>query len=250
MNPKILLSCPIYDGKEYITERYLKRIKELTYDNYDILLVDTSKTTDFAKKLKEKGFNVIKLKYEENSKIALCNARNYIREYVLNNNYDYFFSLEQDLIPPKDIIEQLLSHNKEVVGGWYYICQFPNTRPCLSREWTMIDMKFTPKPPIMEELGQTELMKVFLGSFGCCLIRRDVLEKISFKILLTFPHHDDTWFYFDCDKNKIGVYIDTNLLIPHFQDYKWKDIFDNNIKHEKELLIPKEVDCKYQEIKI
>jgi len=248
MNPKILLAAPIYDGKEYITERYLERIKELTYDNYDILLVDTSKTTDFAKKIKDQGFNVVKLEYEENTKIALVNARNYIRDYILKNNYDYFFSLEQDLIPQKDIIEQLLSHGKEVVGGLYYITEDP--RPCLSMEWTMVDMKFIPKQPLMTEMGKERLMKVFLGSFGCCLIHRSVLEKIRFKVYFTFPHHDDTWFYFDCEKEGVGVYVDTDLLIPHFQDYKWGEIFDKNEEDEVKRMIPKELSKKYKEVQI
>ena len=54
MNPKVLVGCPTYEGKEYILDRYIERVKEFTYDNYDILLVDNSKTNDYAKKIKAK----------------------------------------------------------------------------------------------------------------------------------------------------------------------------------------------------
>jgi len=33
-----------------------------------------------------------------------------------------------------------------------------------------------------------------------------------------------TWFYLDCEKKGIEVYVDTDLLIPHFQDYKWDEL--------------------------
>lgn len=246
--PKVLLSCPIYDGKEYVIERYLERIKNLTYSNYDILLVDTSKTNEFAKKIKSQGFNVVKLEYEPNTKVAVCNARNYIRDYVLENNYDYFFSLEQDLIPPIDIIEKLLESNKDVISGWYYITKVP--RPCIIKEWTMLNCRFLPKPLTMTDLARNKLMKVFGGSFGVSLIKRKVLEKIKFKVYHLFPHHDDSWFYFDCEKEEFEVWVNTDLLIPHFQDYKWKEIFEKNIKEDLKKMIPKPIESKYMEVEI
>ena len=68
--PKVLVGCPIYDGKDYIIDRYIERIKNFTYENYDILLVDNSKTKDFAKKVKDLGVPVVKLKWMENSKLS------------------------------------------------------------------------------------------------------------------------------------------------------------------------------------
>jgi glycosyltransferase involved in cell wall biosynthesis len=250
MKPKVLVGCPVYSGKDYIIDRFINRIKELTYENYDILLVDNSETNDFAKKIKSLGINVVKIKYDPNSKKRLVSSRNYLREYALKNGYEYFFNLECDLIPPKDVIEQLMSHNKEVVSGWYYIGSKDNVRPCLAREWTLVDMQFTYKENIIEDLGENRLMKVFLGSFGCSLIHRSVLEKIKFRTYPTLSHHDDTWFYFDCEKNKIGVYVDTDILIPHFQDYKWDEIGAANKKEEFERLRLKEEEVNYEIVNI
>lgn len=249
MKPKILLACPIYDEKDYIIERYISRIKELTYQNYDILLVDNSKTTKFAKKVKAMGVNVVKLKWDLNSKKRLANSRNYIRDYVLENKYDYFFSLECDLIPPKDIIEQLLAHDKKVVGGWYYICDSPHTRPCVVKEWTLVDMKFAFKS-VAEDMSKYKLLKVSQGSFGCCLIHKSVLEQIKFRTYITLPHHDDTWFYFDCERKEIEVWVDTDILIPHFQDYKWEKIGKTNTRDDYDKLRLKEDKIKYEVIDI
>lgn len=225
-NPKILVGIATYEGKEYILERFVDRVKNLTYDNYDILFVDNSKDDNYFNKIKSLEVPVIKSKWNEQSKIRLTNAQNLLRQKVLDEGYDYLFNLEQDLIPPVDIIEKLLSHKKEIVGGWYYITNVP--RPCLSQTWELIDMQFASRPPLFTAMAKERLMKCFLGSFGCSLISRSVLEKIKFKVYKTFTQHADTWFYFDCDKLNIPVFVDTDLLIPHFQDYKWEEILKND----------------------
>ena len=35
---KVLVGCPVSDYHEYCTEQYIQAIKNLTYNNYDILL--------------------------------------------------------------------------------------------------------------------------------------------------------------------------------------------------------------------
>jgi len=232
MKPKILIGIPTYEGKEYILERFIERIKSFTYDNYEILFIDNSKTDDYMNRIKSLGMNCIKSTWDERSKIRLTNAQNLMRTKFLEGDYTHLFSLEQDLIPPKDIIEQLLEHDKDVVGGWYYITETP--RPCLSRDWTLIDMKFFPQPPLLIEMGKEKLMKCFLGSFGVSLIKRKVLEEIKFKVYHKFIQHADTWFYFDCEKKGFEVYVDTDLLIPHFQDYKWSKILTQDKEIDKE----------------
>lgn len=226
MKPKILLACTTYEGKAYILERYIDRVKNLSYDDYEVLFIDNSKTEDYMNKIKSFGMNCIKSSWNEQSKIRLTNAQNLMRQKFLEGDYTHLFVLEQDLIPPKNIIEQLISHDKDVVGGWYYITQVP--RPCLSREWKLVNMQYSPEPLMMEEIGKERLMKCFNGSFGVSLIKRKVLEKIKFKVYKTFIQHADTWFYFDCEKEGFEVFVDTDLLIPHFQDYKWEEILNKD----------------------
>jgi len=233
MKPKILIGTWTYEGKEYILKRFIERVKEFTYDNYEVLFIDNSKTDDYMNKIKSFGMNCIKSSWNEQSKIRLTNAQNLMRTKFLEGDYTHLFILEQDLIPPKDIIEQLLAHDKDVVGGWYYITKVP--RPCLCREWKLIDMKFTPIPPLMINMAKEKLMKCFSTSFGVSLIKRKVMEEIKFKVYKTFTQHADTWFFFDCEKKGFEVYTDTGLLIPHFQDYKWDGILskDKEIELEK-----------------
>ena len=224
-HPKVLIACPTWDEKGYILERYLERIDELTYPNFELLMLDNSKTDDYAYVIKQMGVKVRRIKWIEASRQRIAAARNYMRDYFLTGDYDYFFSLEQDVIPPKDVIEQLLAHKKKVVCGWYYISAPPHSRPCLSIEWKRQGNSFAPGTPFLLQMANEKLMKVFLGSFGCMMIHRSVLKKIDFKAYKTPASmkgmYDDTWFSYDCDTEKIDVWCDTTLLVPHFPDYRW-----------------------------
>ena len=232
MKPKIMLVTTTYEGKSYVLERFIDRVKSLTYPDIEVLFIDNSKTDDYLNKIKSFGMNCIKSKWDERSKIRLTNAQNLMRTKFLESDCTHLFILEQDLIPPVDIIEQLLESDKDVISGWYYITETP--RPCLSREWTLVDMKFFPTPPLLIDMAKEKLMKCFLGSFGVSLIKRKVIEDITFKCYVGFVHHADTWFYFDCERKGFEVYVDTDLLIPHFQDYKWGEIVNNDKEIEKE----------------
>ena len=222
--PKVLIACPTWEGKDYILERFAERVKQLDYPNYDILLIDNSKGNKYYKRIKALGLPVIRSKWYEGSRRRIVEARNMIREKVLKEGYDYYFSLEQDIIPPKNILKELLSHKKKIICGWYYINPEGATRPCLSQEWTMLNNKFMMVVPLGVKLASKRLMRCYLGSFGVCLIHRSVLEKIKFKVYDKFEHHDDSWFFMDCDKLKIPVWCDTDMLVPHFQSDYWSKL--------------------------
>ena len=126
--PKILVGCPTSDHKAYCLEPYIKAVTSLSYPDYDIMIVDNSKEDAYHKRItellkkfaKDKQFKVIKDEYFENFKDRIVHSRNLIRDELIKNKYDCFLSLEQDVIPPKDVIERLLSHNKAIATGVYF----------------------------------------------------------------------------------------------------------------------------------
>src|SRR3989344_5621889 len=122
-HPKVLIGCPTSDFKAYALERYANGLKGLTYNNFDILIVDNSKDDSYLKSIRKLGLNAVKGLYSELARQRIVDSRNILREYVLNNGYDYFFSLEQDVIPPRDIIQRLISHKKDIISGLYFTYQ-------------------------------------------------------------------------------------------------------------------------------
>jgi len=120
MKPKVLIGCPISDYKRYCIDEYLEGIKNLTYSNFDLFLVDNSETSDFYEEIKSKGIDVERIEYAPSAKERIVKSRNIILDKFLDGDYDYFFSLEMGVIPLTDIIEKLLESNKEIVSGVYF----------------------------------------------------------------------------------------------------------------------------------
>jgi len=118
--PKVLVGTPIFDFNRYCIEEYLESIKNFTYANYDILLVDNSKEDVFYKELIAKGIPTIHMEWLEKSRDRICEGHNILREKTLKENYEYLFLVDADVIPPKDVIEKLLRHNKKIVTGIYF----------------------------------------------------------------------------------------------------------------------------------
>jgi len=214
MQPKILVGCPTSFHKKYCLEEYAKAVKSLTYPNYDILLIDNSKDNNYFNKLKSLNLPVIKGSYFEGALNRIIASRNLLREYTLKNNYDYLFSLEQDVIPPKDILEKLLQHKKRIISAIYfnYITKNNETR-ILPVIWTRMDSKlrYILKP---SELNK-EVLQIAIAGLGCLLIHKTVLNKIKFRYEKNEDAFDDVYFALDCKKNNIPIYADTNLVVKH-----------------------------------
>jgi len=119
--PRILVGCPTSFHKEYCLKEYAESIKNLTYKNFDVLLVDNSKDNGvYIEKIKELGLNAIKGLYFEGAMDRIVASRNILAQKTIKEDYDYFLSLEQDVIPPKDIIEQMLKSEKKIITGVYF----------------------------------------------------------------------------------------------------------------------------------
>ena len=126
---KILLGTPTYEGKAYCLEYWLQTVKQIQkYSKCDVLIVDNSKSSAYANKIKKFGFNVIRSKhYDRRPLQSLTESQEKLFDYAIRNNYDYLFSLEQDVFASKDIIEKLLKLRKKisateaVVGAPYFL---------------------------------------------------------------------------------------------------------------------------------
>jgi len=218
---RVLVGCPTSDHKAYCLKEYLEGVKNLSYKYFDFVLVDNSETNDYYNKLKRKGVKVIKDKYKEGAKDRVINSRNKLRDYFLKNDYDYYLSLEQDVVPPKDVIEKLMKHDKEICSGLYF----------KEKEGELIPIMYLPhkegfaKLLKFEEIPENELIEVVTAGLGCVLIKRNVMEKIKFRYEKNEKPWDDVWFCEDARKKGFKVYVDTSIRCKHFvTGMKWDEI--------------------------
>jgi hypothetical protein len=170
---KVLIGTPIHESKDYCMEKWLKNVAALTkVTPARLLLVDNSpdlsymaKVKKYCKKYELKDFDLVHIDvHQENGRDErIGRSREVVRQYILSQNYDAWFSWESDQIIPSNTLATLT----KVMQAGNYSMIHPNA---WSRE--------NPSEPE--------------ANFGVCLISRDVLEKYGF--LLEYPNMPNCWY--------------------------------------------------------
>ncbi len=242
---KILVGSPVNEMYDYCIKDYADAIRSLSYSNYDILLVDNSKDDSFYNKLKSIRIPVIKGKYFEEPRDRMVYCRNLLREKAINENYDFFLNIDQDVIPPKDIIERFLEHKKRVITGIYFNYRKFTPQKIGGREGTRYGdlfptvWGFTSKKEVMRQLREDELtgklIQIASCGSGCLFIHNSVLKKINFHYSKEHDHKEKNYFVFDdayfCKdlmELKIPIYADTSMICKHLikeKGWTWADYY-------------------------
>ena len=241
--PKVLVAIPTYEGKDYMLHNCFAAVKKFTYPNFEVIIIDNSRNINYYTKLMRLGYksNVIKrVPRGDNSRQALCNAQNYARNKAITENFDYLLFVESDLLPQPNIIELLLSHAKKVVGSLYYIgtdikvpCIFLKEykKEHMANGTRLVGTKIQDGKKVLdqEEVSQYVghgLKQVHGLGLGTTLISRDIFVQFPFWHDERFvDKHSDVYFYMDLDNAHIEVFVDTDIITPHYQS-NWKDVKD------------------------
>lgn len=112
---KVLVTCPTFDGKEYCFQKWIDMAKNLSYPNYDILVVDNSKTEAFFDKYKTQ-IPMIHLDFtgqKDDGMYRVCRSMAEVQRHFLKGNYTHWMNIEADNIPPKDIIQILMQYGSD-----------------------------------------------------------------------------------------------------------------------------------------
>jgi hypothetical protein len=229
---KILLSCPTYDGKAYCLDYWAETIKKLQkVTPCDVLLVDNSKGEDYSKKIRKYGFKVIKSKHYKKTIKSIGEAKKKLNNYLIKNDYVFHFSLEQDIFPDRNLLEELLKdfnkikEDEAIIAAPYYYGSIndPKKHPfrtlgyisCIAKG-LIYSKRYKRKiqnTMLSKELKNKKgLIKIFAAGFGCCLIPVSIIKKIKVKYSENNFKPDDAFFYQDCEKLGIPVYADVDLI--------------------------------------
>lgn len=201
-------------------DTYIKTVRALTYQNYDIYLSDNSDDYNYHRNVYRKyGVECGHIENEMPSHpmSGITQSQNQIRNRFLYGNYQYFFSLEEDAVCHPDTIQVLLSHKKQVVSVPYFISLESES------EIAMMDLENTANPinrriPFNESFLKItgKVIETKGSGIACCLIHRSVLEQIPFGYIREKKYiPSDTYFYVDCHDLGIKIYLDTSLIAKH-----------------------------------
>ncbi|MFA5142221.1 MAG: glycosyltransferase [Candidatus Woesearchaeota archaeon] len=229
--PRVLIACPTYEGMSYCLTEFLDAIKSLTYSNFEVLFVDNSKTDEYSKLIESKGYKVLRTVRFLNNRMNIVNSRNILRDRFIEGGYDYFFSVEQDVVLLPDAIERLLSHGKEIASGVYYKykeeCGFKVWYPVLMTACDKEGNAIVSSEPdclirnmYSSEVEGNSLIEIEAAGLGCVMVSRKVLDKIKFRVENGKKSYDDMMFSVDVKKNGFKMYADTSLKCKHLLDGK------------------------------
>lgn len=227
--PKVLVVAPTSKAKDYCAEDWLLRIKNLSYTNYDIFIVDNSYDSSYIQKFKDLGINCQYVNPEGSAREYILKSQTLIREYFLSKDYDYLFFVESDIIPPLDIVEKLMIHEKPVCAAPYLTFKREATKSILSENDVIGDgfaMSRMLSPAEAFLFTDGDLKQTTAAGFGCVLIERWVIEKIPFRIDLSRDTHTDSMFYEDLLYEKIPAYFDSSIWVDHINS-DWSVNSDN-----------------------
>jgi hypothetical protein len=162
---------------------------------------------------------------------------NLAREKFLAGPWDYLLSIEYDVLVPPDALERLLALDADVAYGLY--CWRHNKRwsPYLElSEWggTSVSLRHD---TAREHWGKT--LDVAGVGLGITLIKRHVLESLSFRLLPGYEGNfaNDWVFAMDCQRNRFVQRADMNVVCGHIDGAKvyWPTPENENLYHTSQL---------------
>jgi len=107
--PKVLVSCPTHESKEYAHEEWIKMSKNIDYPNYEVFVVDNSPTPECAKRW---GFEWVETTPEMDQCQRMAASMEIAQQKFLKENFQWWFNVEIDVIPDPQMIKTLLKHGE------------------------------------------------------------------------------------------------------------------------------------------
>lgn len=217
-HPKVLIGCPTSWRHWPSIKQFVARLKELSYPNFKVLFADETPTEEYADYLREHGYAVIKNYPKSKDKIGrIIENRNALIKKFIEDDAAFLLFLDSDVIPPKDIIERLAQHNTDITAGVYAANQLINNKQKIAPVLRgLTEYKEYSKVIELEEIKGEKFFEIFGCGFGCCLIKRAVLEKVSLRYNLHLNSSEDFIFCYDArTKHGFKTFVDTSVKCTH-----------------------------------
>jgi hypothetical protein len=189
---KVLVAVPYHPAKRYCLPQCMEALHALTYPNKEILM-RFDPNAQFAKK--------------DNVK----QQREFFRRQVLDWDFDALFFMGCDTVPPPDVIERLLAHDKAIVSGVYDLRRGGDPSAVAWMEGVEPDRK----DRILHDEG-AGLVQVTGTGLDCILISRGALEQCGW---MDWDVNDDDWPWCkEMEKLGIPIFVDTSIQCQHWHD--------------------------------
>ena len=234
--PKVLMFTIIYEDKDYCLDDFIANFQTFTYKNKDHIFIDNSNDGGkYFEKLKLKleplGIKVYHVERGNTSREALARSQNFARQIFLKGDWEYLMSLESDIFPKRNIIDRLIMQCANVITGIYMIGhKNQGTRwPCITIDAIIPETgtygSRLLRPNEINDYINNGIKSVAAGGMGCCLMHREVVEKVAFTYIPGLRPHSDVFWFNDARRMGYSVFIDTDVICEH-RNSDWANVSD------------------------
>jgi len=196
IKPKILIGTYTYDGKKYAIKKFLDSVTKMM-DVYsgetELLIIDNSKTKEYSAWLrlfcdgfeqKDKIRVLHMAKSGRTSREKQKRAQDLLWETTLKEGYDYLFINESDIYCPSNTLNELVSHKKKIISGFYSLAN-DETGPILCMMGFNMNAQgnlyWEPESSFekLKKLSKGKPISVYQTGLGCILIHKVILHTIK-----------------------------------------------------------------------
>lgn len=156
----------------------------------------------------------------------LCAKHNQARDMALDGGYDALFFVEADMVIPPDALRKLVALDVPVAYS-LYVSRHPKHEWLALTRLMPTEHEYVSDDPDYAKhwFGDgTQAVETCGAGMGCTLIRRDVLERLAFR--LDGGNADDWTFALDCVAYGIPQFTHTGVVCGHIarNAVLWPDV--------------------------
>lgn len=160
-------------------------------------------------------------------------ARNRIAQMALDKKTDYVLMVDNDVVIPKDALQNLLEDAKDVCLGFYAhrdadniyrgrtcVCKLQNDNGALYFNYPLESEYTAEELAELKNKGQYKI-RIHGGGMGCAFIRTDVFNRIKYPWYDWVNYKDkgmlseDLYFCEQCKAKSILIHTDTRVNCGH-----------------------------------
>jgi GT2 family glycosyltransferase len=145
-------------------------------------------------------------------------AREEAARCAIENNMDYIFFIDDDMICPNNMFEMLYRHNVDIVAPLAFTRNFPHHAVIydVKEGWDSVANSEYFINHYIDDYPKNELVECDAVGFGAALIKVDVLRKMSRPYFMsTCGSGEDIFFCHKARKIGARVFMDTSCKLGH-----------------------------------
>lgn len=162
-------------------------------------------------------------------------ARNRIAQIALDKGVDYVLMVDNDVVLPKDALQNLIEDAKDVCLGFYAhrdadnvyrgrtcVCKLQQENGTLYFNYPLESEYTANELSVLRDGGKTKI-QIHGGGMGCAFIRTSVFNRIKYPWYDWVNYADghrgmlseDLYFCEQCKKKRIPIYTDVRVNCGH-----------------------------------